>query len=85
MNTTTRNFASAWTSTQLAAWARAQLIAQGLDGSEVPNEPFRFIRLKEVVKRTGLSRATIYRRVADGKFPKPVSLNADRVGQGMAA
>lgn len=30
----------------------------------------RFLRIKEVVYLTGLSRTEIYRRVADGRFPK---------------
>lgn len=34
----------------------------------------RLIRLPAVIDQTGLSRATIYRRVADGSFPKPVPL-----------
>lgn len=38
------------------------------------------LRLPEVKNRTGLSRSTIYLRVADGKFPRPVSLGARAVG-----
>ncbi|MBT2747546.1 AlpA family transcriptional regulator [Lysobacter sp. ISL-42] len=33
----------------------------------------RLIRLPQVVERTGLSRSTIYRRVAEGGFPRPVN------------
>lgn len=32
----------------------------------------RFIRIGEVIARTGLSRSTIYRRIADGTFPEPI-------------
>ena len=38
------------------------------------------LRLPEVKKRTGLSRSTIYLRVAESKFPKPVSLGGRAVG-----
>ncbi|GAA5048982.1 AlpA family transcriptional regulator [Erythrobacter westpacificensis] len=36
--------------------------------------PTRLIRIKEVQHRTGLGRSTIYRWMAQGKFPKPVHL-----------
>ena len=38
------------------------------------------LRLPAVKTRTGLSRSTIYLRVAQGTFPKPVSLGARAVG-----
>jgi prophage regulatory protein len=38
------------------------------------------LRRKQVEARTGLSRSTIYLRVSDGTFPKPVSLGARAVG-----
>ena len=40
----------------------------------------RIIRLKEVIDTTGLARATIYKYMADGSFPKPVSLGDRCVG-----
>jgi prophage regulatory protein len=33
-----------------------------------------FYRLREVMRITALSRSTVYRRVAEGRFPAPVSL-----------
>jgi predicted DNA-binding transcriptional regulator AlpA len=33
--------------------------------------PIRFLRLPEVLERTGLSRSTIYVRLAEGRFPRP--------------
>ena len=42
--------------------------------------PVRILRLPEVLARTGLSRSTIYVRVDQGLFPKPVSLGARAVG-----
>ena len=40
--------------------------------------PIRFLRLPEVQGRTGLSRSTIYVRLSEGRFPRPVSLGARR-------
>jgi len=38
------------------------------------------LRLPAVKTCTGLSRSTIYLRVSEGTFPKPVSLGARAVG-----
>ena len=38
------------------------------------------LRLPAVKVRTGLSRSTIYLRVSEGTFPKPVSLGGRAVG-----
>ena len=40
----------------------------------------RFLRLPEVLARTGLSRSTIYVRLEQGLFPRPVSLGGRAVG-----
>ena len=40
----------------------------------------RFLRLPEVMARTGLSRSTIYVRLEQGRFPRPVSLGGRAVG-----
>jgi len=42
--------------------------------------PVRFLRLPEVMARTGLSRSTIYVRLAEGRFPEPVRLGPRAVG-----
>jgi prophage regulatory protein len=39
-----------------------------------PRKAPRLIRLPEVRHRVGLGRSTIYRWMAEGKFPKPVQL-----------
>lgn len=39
-----------------------------------PRRVSRLIRLKEVQHRVGLGRSTIYRWMAEGRFPKPVQL-----------
>lgn len=40
----------------------------------------RIMRIREVERRTGLSRATIYRRIADKSFPEQVPLGGTSVG-----
>ena len=42
--------------------------------------PHTVLRLPAVKARTGLSRSTIYMRVAHGGFPAPVSLGGRAVG-----
>lgn len=39
-----------------------------------------FLSFKEVEKRTGMSRSTIYRQVKQGKFPKPRPVSDRKVG-----
>ncbi|ENM3809241.1 transcriptional regulator [Vibrio cholerae] len=34
----------------------------------------RFLKLKEVMEKTALSRSAIYRKMNDGEFPKSVNL-----------
>ena len=43
-------------------------------------ESLSIIRLKQLAGRVGLSRSTIYSRVAEGTFPKPISLGLRSVG-----
>ena len=38
------------------------------------------LRLPAVKKYTGLSRSTIYLRIAQGDFPKPISLGGRSIG-----
>jgi prophage regulatory protein len=38
------------------------------------------LRRKQVQARIGLSRSTLYLRIAEGTFPKPVSLGTRAVG-----
>ncbi len=44
------------------------------------NPPIRILRLPEVVARTGLSRSTIYLRLEQGRFPRPIALGGRAVG-----
>ena len=38
------------------------------------------LRLPDVKARTGLSRSTLYLRISEGRFPKPISLGGRAVG-----
>lgn len=40
----------------------------------------KIIRLPEVMKTTGLARSTIYQKMAENSFPKPISLGVKSVG-----
>ena len=44
------------------------------------NVPPRILRLPAVRRRTGLSRSSIYLRISQGRFPKPISLGERAVG-----
>lgn len=39
-----------------------------------------YYRLRDVVRISALSRSTIYRRIAEGRFPAPVSLGGKASG-----
>ena len=43
-------------------------------------EPDRIIRLKTVLARTGLSRSTMYRKIAEGTFPAQIKISINGAG-----
>ena len=43
-------------------------------------QPDRIIRLRTVLARTGLSRSTIYRKIAEGTFPPQLKISANGTG-----
>ncbi len=43
-------------------------------------EKLTILRRKQVEARTGLSRSTIYLRIQEGTFPRPINLGARAVG-----
>jgi len=43
-------------------------------------EPERIVRLKTVLARTGLSRSTIYRKIAEGTFPAQLKISTNGTG-----
>ena len=42
--------------------------------------PDKILRLGEVLDRTGLSRSTLYRKIAEGTFPAQVKISARSAG-----
>lgn len=42
--------------------------------------PDRIVRLKTVLDRTGLSRSTIYRKIAEGTFPSQIRISINGAG-----
>ena len=54
---------------------REAIVGEEIDkGATETRRVTRLIRLPEVRHRVGLGRSTIYRWMAEGKFPKPVQL-----------
>ena len=47
---------------------------------DMPFEERRIVRRDEVTRLTGLARATIYKQIKDGLFPKPIRLGVRSVG-----
>jgi prophage regulatory protein len=43
-------------------------------------EPDRIIRLRTVLQRTGLSRSTLYRKIAEGTFPRQIRISINGAG-----
>ena len=44
------------------------------------SKPERIIRLKTVLARTGLSRSTLYRKIAEGTFPCQIKISVHGAG-----
>lgn len=44
------------------------------------HQPDRIIRMKTVLARTGLSRSTIYRKIAEGTFPAKLRISTNGTG-----
>jgi prophage regulatory protein len=53
--------------------------------TKVPAHAPAFYRLRDVINITALSRSTIYRRIAEGRFPAPVHLGGRASGWPRAA
>jgi prophage regulatory protein len=47
---------------------------------DMEDQPDRILRIATVLTRTGLSRSTLYRKVASGSFPRSVGISMRCVG-----
>jgi len=54
--------------------------SQPRNGNQNVPEPDRIIRLKTVLHRTGLSRSTVYRKIAEGTFPPQIPISVHGAG-----
>jgi prophage regulatory protein len=50
-----------------------------INGSAIPQNHTRFLRLAEVKKITSLSKSAIYEKIANGEFPRQVALSRQTV------
>lgn len=76
--------AVSWLSTAVISWIRDRVVASGGDPAVIPDETPAMWRIPEVERRTGLSRATVYRMAGAGEFPRPIRLSV-RQGEREAA
>jgi prophage regulatory protein len=44
------------------------------------DKPDRILRLHTVLERTGLTRSTLYRKIAAGSFPRQIAISARCTG-----
>ncbi len=47
---------------------------------EALERPSSILRIKAVMQRTGLTRPTLYRKIAEGTFPKQIRISANCIG-----
>lgn len=59
-----------WTTADYTSLMRRLAAKAGRDPNEIPTLPFRALRMRELVKLSGLSQSTIYLLMARGAFPK---------------
>lgn len=51
-----------------------------MEASPMSNATDRIIRLRTVLERTGLSRSTVYRKIAEGTFPSQIKISVHGAG-----
>lgn len=59
---------------------RPGTLHKGQQMAQFPSSPLTILRRTQVQAETGYSRSTIYLRITQGLWPKPVSLGARAVG-----
>ncbi|MEG9438510.1 AlpA family transcriptional regulator [Edaphobacter sp. HDX4] len=64
-------------STPMSAIRTASSSTQAQESRPAPKK--KFLRLPTIIETTGLSRSTIYRKLDDGNFPRPVRLGPKSV------
>lgn len=80
---------SGWLESQIAGWLefRVEVSRGEIDDDyrafvesirETNYRADSILRIAEVLRRTGLSRSALWRRIAVGQFPRPIKLGAIR-------
>jgi predicted DNA-binding transcriptional regulator AlpA len=67
-----------WPSTQVYGWVRARVVAAGGRLEDVPEPPFSILRREQVKVVTGLSTASLYRLMPQGRFPRPIPIDTGK-------
>lgn len=49
-------------------------VAYPMRTQDIGGRPMRFLKLKEVMQKTALSRSAIYRKMNEDQFPQSISL-----------
>lgn len=62
----------------LGGSSRCQILSE--QGKAAMTESERIIRLRTVLARTGLSRSTMYRKIAEGTFPAQIKISVNGAG-----
>ena len=57
--------------------AATEVAADGSSTGPAPGEGGNHVRMPELERRTGLSRATIYRRIEQGRFPRQITMDGN--------
>jgi hypothetical protein len=65
-------------SNKVHQWLVDRAVEAGGNPHDVPAIPFRMFRIRECCALTGLSVATLYRRMSDGSFPRATRLTGSR-------
>lgn len=68
--------ARVWPNSDVIRWERERIVAAGGDPTSVPDEPFSFLRMRDLERRIGHGRSTIYRWIDTGFFPSGINLSA---------
>lgn len=74
MSTINKAHAIGWPSPIVIEWDREKLRAAGLEPTIVPDMAYCILRVPQIKQRYGWSTTTLYRRINEGSFPKPISL-----------
>ena len=50
------------------------------ENGDIAGRPSSILRLRTVMARTGLTRPTLYRKIAEGTFPRQIRISTNGIG-----